>query len=117
MKFCKSQEKYLRKSPFNVHILDLIKTRDNHGTTTFEERTDTFVLNDLHTAIHGRFVVDTSTGGHHHSSSDGINWVRGQTSRDGDSVTEHESEQERGVITEQRFAGIVQTKVKTSIDK
>merc|ERR1712019_88465 len=115
-----------KKSPFNVHILNLIKTRNDQrttntsqdvGTSTLEERTDTFVLNDLHTTVHGRFVVDTGTGSHHHSSSDGINRVRGQTGRDGDRVTEHESEQEGWIFTEQGLDGVVQTEVKTSIDE
>ena len=71
----------------------------------------------MHTAVHGRFVVDTGTGSHHHSSSDGINGVRGQTGRDGDRVTEHESEQEGWIFTEQGLDGVVQTEVKTSIDE
>jgi hypothetical protein len=47
-------------------------TSQDVGTCTFEERLNTLLGNDLGTSVEHGLVVDGTSGGHHHSSSDGV---------------------------------------------
>ena len=65
-------------------------TTENVGTSTLEERLDTLLGDDLSGGVHGVLVLDGLTRGHHHSSSDGVKRVRGDTGTSGDTPTEDE---------------------------
>jgi len=58
------------------------------------------------------------TRGHHHSSSDGINGVRGETGEDGDTPSNHEVDSEVVLdgSREERLDCIVETEVEPSVD-
>lgn len=117
----------LRSSHVNVGLLDDIETRKNTSSSntsedvsasTLHEGHEAFVLDDLHTAVEGGFVVDTSSRGHHHSTSDGIDGVGGEARDDGDGPSEEEGDDEGGIRSkEDGLDGIVKTEVKTSVDE
>ena len=65
-------------------------TSEDVGSGTLEERLDTLLGNDLGSSVEHGLVVDGSTGGHHHSSSDGVERVRSKTGTGGDTPTEKE---------------------------
>ena len=60
----------------------------------------------------------TSTRGHHHTTSDGINWVGSKTRDNSNSPTEEEGSHEGTTFTNEDWLGsIVDTEVKTSVDE
>ena len=60
----------------------------------------------------------TSTRGHHHTTSDGINWVGSKTRDNSNSPTEEEGSQEGTTFTNEDWLdSIVDTEVKTSEDE
>merc|ERR1719508_704130 len=87
-------------SPCNVHGLELVKssehtstgnTSKNVCTSTLHHGHETFILHDLHSAIHGALVLDTTAaGGHHHAPPDGVNGVGHESSSDCYSPSEEE---------------------------
>jgi len=117
----------LRGSHFDVSSLDDIETREDTSssntsedvsTSTLHQRHEAFVSDDLHAAVEGGLVVDASSGGHHHSTSDGIDGVGSEARDDGDGPSEEEGDDEGGIrAEEERLDGIVKTEVKTSVDE
>jgi hypothetical protein len=112
-------------------------TTENVGTSTLEERLDTLSGDDLLESIEGRLVLDGLdkwlvsciegrgifgtylSGGHHHTTTDGIERVRGNTGTSGDSPTESEGSKEvtlKGTDEEDRLDGIVQSEVETTVN-
>merc|ERR1719446_1625192 len=82
-------------SPGDVHGLELVKASEHTGaghtsqhvsSSSLHHRHETFVLEDLHSAVKGTLVLDSATGGHHHSPPDGVNWVGHESSCDGGGV-------------------------------
>ena len=60
----------------------------------------------------------TSTRGHHHTTSDGINWVGSKTRDNSNSPTEEEGSHEGTTFTNEDWLdSIVDTEVKTSVDE
>lgn len=55
-------------------------TTEDVSTSTLEKGFGTLLSNDLGTGIEHRLVVNRSTGSHHHTTTDCIQWVRCQTS-------------------------------------
>jgi len=93
-------------------------TSENVGTSTFHQTHETFVLDDLASAIDGTVVFNTATTGHHHSPSNGINWVGSKTRNNGNRPTEEEGDKSGSRISDKDwFEGIVETKVETSVDE
>jgi len=93
-------------------------TSENVGTSTLHHGHETFVFQNLGGAIDGTVVLDSTAGGHHHSSSNGVNWVGSKTRNNGNRPTEEEREEGRsGVSDEEWFEGVVKTEVKTSVDE
>jgi hypothetical protein len=72
-------------------------TSEDVGTGTLEERLDTLLGDDLGSSVEHGLVVDGSTGGHHHSSSDGVERVGSKTGTGGDTPTEEERGSERAL--------------------
>jgi hypothetical protein len=73
----------------------------------------------LTSSIHGTLVLDGLTRSHHHTTTDGVERVRGDTSTSGDSPSE--SERGKEVTLEvtgekDRLDGIVHSEVKTTVD-
>lgn len=117
--------KNLVGSHVNVSLLDDIEASKNTstsnttkdiGTSTVEEGHNTLSLEDSGETVQRTVVLDSLTGGHHHTTTDSINRVRDNTGSDGNSVTEHEVGKSRRVLTEDnRLEGIVETEVTTTV--
>ena len=92
------------------HSLNLVVEDKNESTTgssedvrkaSLEEGSSTFVMVDLLEAINGSVIhgVGSSLSGvHHESSSNGIEWVRDDTSSDGDDLGESPHGEEVGLL-------------------
>src|SRR6478735_11144635 len=65
-------------------------TTENVGTSTLEERLDTLLGDNLAGSVHGVLVLDGLTGGHHHTSANGVKRVRGDTGTSGDEPSKSE---------------------------
>jgi len=118
----------LAKSPGDVDLLELIETREhtsssntteNVSTSTVEERGDAFLGDDLSGTIQRALVLDSLTRGHHHTTTNGIQRIRGKTGNDGDSPSKSERGEERSLEwsgENHRLEGIVETEVATAVD-
>jgi hypothetical protein len=94
-------------------------TTENVGTSSLEERLDTLSGNDLAGGIHGTLVLDGLTGGHHHTTTDGVERVRGDTGTGGDGPTKSERGQEvalKSTGKDDRLERVVHTEVETTVD-
>merc|ERR1711976_1104573 len=115
------------QSPVNVHLLELVKssqhtsssnTSQDVGTSSLHQGHESLVLEDLDTAVNGALVLDTTSGGHHHTSSDGVNGVGHKSSSDGDSPTKEEGQSDiRGISQEHGLQGVKKTEVHSSVDE
>jgi hypothetical protein len=94
-------------------------TTENVGTCTLEERSDTLLGDNLTTGIQGRLVLDGLTRGHHHTTTDSIQWVRSNTSTSSDTPTEEEGGKEvtlERTNENDRLDRVVHTEVQTTVD-
>ena len=94
-------------------------TTENVGTGTLEERLDTLGGDNLAGGIHGTLVLDGLTGGHHHTTTDSVERVRGDTGTGGDGPTKSERGQEvtlEGTGEEDGLDRVVHTEVQTTVD-
>merc|ERR1719284_1903648 len=68
--------------------------------------------------VNGALVLDTATGGHHHTSSDGVNGVGHQSSSDGHTPTKEEGEGNIGSGSKKKgLQGIKKTEVHSTVDE
>merc|ERR1719508_180431 len=115
-------------SPCNVHGLELVKssehtstgnTSKNVGTSTLHHGHETFILHNLHSAIHGALVLDTTAaGGHHHAPPDGVNGVGHESSSDCYSPSEEEGKANICVVSEKHgLQGVEHAEVHASVDE
>jgi hypothetical protein len=94
-------------------------TTKNVGTCTLEERLDTLLGDDLATSIDGRLVLDGLTRGHHHTTTDGVQWVGSNTGTGGDTPSEEEGGQEVTLKRTDKDDGldrVVHTEVETTVN-
>jgi hypothetical protein len=94
-------------------------TTENVGTCTLEERSETLLGDDLATSIEGRLVFDGLTGGHHHTTTDSVQWVRSNTSTSSDTPSEKEGGKEvtlERTDENDRLDRVVHTEVQTTVD-
>merc|ERR1719308_282769 len=86
-------------TPQSMDLLEFVKssqhtsssnTTENVGSSSLHQRHESLVLHDLDSAVNGSLVLDSTTGGHHHTSSDGINGVGHKSSSDGNSPSKKE---------------------------
>jgi hypothetical protein len=73
----------------------------------------------LATSIEGRLVLDGLTGSHHHTTTDGVQWVRGDTGTSGDRPSESERGKEvtlKRTNKEDRLDRIVHSEVETTVN-
>ena len=69
-------------------------TTENVSTSTLEEGLGALLGNNLGTGIEHGLIVNRSTRSHHHTTTDGIQWVRSQSSTDGNTPSETEGGEE-----------------------
>ena len=68
--------------------------------------------------VYGSGVFDSSSTGHHHPSSDGVDGVGHESSSYGNTITQSEAEKETGIRSQKHwFQGVVETEVETSVDE
>merc|ERR1712014_89013 len=94
-------------------------TTEDVGTGTLEERLDTLLGDDLGSSVHGRLVLDGLARGHHHTTTDGVERVRGNTGSGGDSPAKEERSKEVALERaneDDRLDGVVETEVETTVD-
>ena len=90
-------------------------TSEDVGSGSLEEAPNALGGEDLPGAVDGSAVLFTFTGGHHHSSSDGVDGVRGKASTDGDTPAEKEVSN-HAILGQVGLEGVEDTEVKTSVD-
>ena len=94
-------------------------TTEDVGTGTLEQGLDALLGNDLAESVEGRGVLDGLTGGHHHTPTDGVKRVRGNTGTGSDSPTKSERGEEvvgKGTGEQDRLQGVVHAEVETTVD-
>jgi len=94
-------------------------TTQDVSTRTLEQGADTLLGDDLATGIEGRLVLDGLTRGHHHTTTDGIQRVGGDTGTSCDGPAEHEGGQEVTLERADQDDGlerVVHSKVQTTVD-
>jgi len=94
-------------------------TSEDVGSGTLEERLDTLLGDDLRSSVDHRLVVDGTTRGHHHSSSDSVKRVGSETGTGGDTPTKEERGEEVALKRTNKDNGldrVVETEVETSVD-
>merc|ERR1719385_81702 len=114
-------------SPGNVHGLEFVESSEHTGscdtsedvsTSTLHHGHEAFILHDLHGTVNGALVLSTTTRGHHHKSSDGVNGVGHEASSDSHKPTEEERETNASTISnEEGFEGVKHTKVHATVDE
>merc|ERR1719348_364870 len=114
-------------SPVNVHLLEFVKssqhtsssnTTENVGSSSLHQRHESLVLHDLDSAVNGSLVLDSTTGGHHHTSSDGINGVGHKSSSDGNSPSKKEGKGDIGCVSKKDWLqGVKETEVHATVDE
>jgi len=116
------------KSPADVHGLELVESCQDTGTShssqdvgsgSLHHGHEALVLQDLDSAVDGSLVLDTGTsGGHHHTSPDGVNGVGHQAGGDGDGPTQQEGKTHVGILAqEEGLQSVEHTKVHTTVDE
>ena len=86
-------------------------TRFNNFGETRTSAESSYLLGTVNRSV----VFDGSSTGHHHPTSDGVDGVGSKSSGHGDGVTEEESEEEAGVVSEHGNDTVVDTEVETSV--
>jgi len=90
----------------NVDLLELVKTRQDTSTSNTSQDVctsslhhghETFVLQDLCSAVEGALVLDSLARGHHHTTTDGVNRIGEETRSDSDSVAKSKGKDKAGV--------------------
>merc|ERR1712243_307972 len=118
---------YLRSSPLDVGVLDQVESGEDTGAGDSSEdvcsgalhhRHESLVAQNLHAAVDGTLVVHSRARRHHHSATDGVDGVGGESRDDRDGPSEEEGGQEALVLSEDdRLERIVKTEIKTAVDE
>lgn len=114
-------------SPLNVSVLDNIGTSQDTGagntskdvgSSSFHQRHKTFVLDNCFGAINRTGVFNSTTTGHHHTPSDGVDWVRSQSTDNSDSPSQEETGASGTLFSEKDWSkSIVKSEVESSVDE
>jgi len=112
-------------APLEVEVLGVIEadqdestaeTTENVGACTLEESWDTLLNENLAEAVNGALVLaGVFARGHHHTTTDGVQWVGDETSKNGHGVADGELHQEVGV-GDVHLGGIIETEVGTAVE-
>ena len=111
----------------DVDLLELVETgqdtgaghtTEDIGASALHHGHESLVLEDLHTAVDGALVLDGGTGGHHHTTPDGVDGVGHETGSDGHAPAQQEG-QEKGFVVSQKdgLEGIVHAEVHATVDE
>merc|ERR1712184_140361 len=94
-------------------------TTEDVGTSTLHHAHEALVLHDLHGAVDGALVLDSTTRGHHHPPPDCVNGVGHQASGNGHSPAKDEGGSHRGVLSsdQERLQGIKESEVHATVDE
>ena len=111
----------------DVEILELVEpsqhtcasnSSQDVGSCTFHQGHKALVLRDLDETIHGSLVLDSTSRGHHHAPSDGVNGVGHETGSYGDSPSQQEGNSNASIRTqEERLECVVEAEVHATIDE
>merc|ERR1719308_746235 len=114
-------------TPQSMDLLEFVKssqhtsssnTTENVGSSSLHQRHESLVLHDLDSAVNGSLVLDSTTGGHHHTSSDGINGVGHKSSSDGNSPSKKEGKGDIGCVSKKNWLqGVEETEVHATVDE
>jgi len=114
-------------APSDVKLLERVKTGEDAGTgdasqdvgaSALHHRHEAFVLHDLNGAVDGSLVFDAGSGGHHHTTPDGVDGVGHEAGGDRHAVAQAEGEEQPGVGAEQNgLQGIVEAEVHSTVDE
>jgi len=94
-------------------------TTEDVGTSTLEQGLDTLLGDNLAGSVHGGRVLDGLTRGHHHTTTDGVQRVGGDTGSGGDGPAEQEGSKEvtlKGTNQENGLKRVVHAEVQTTVD-
>merc|ERR1719474_1214628 len=122
-----SQGILLASSECDIHLLELIKsgqdTSSSHSSQdvsscSLHQGHESLVLEDLSEAIQRSIVLNSTTRCHHHSSSNGVDGVGHEPSRDSHSPTKEEGKSHSSILTkDDGLEGIVEAKVHATVDE
>ena len=117
----------LAHTPGDVDLLEGVEAGQDTGTGHTTEDVsagalhhghEALILHDLHGAIDGALVLDGRAGGHHHTTTNGIDGVGHQTGSDGDTIAQAEGQEQSGVGSQKDgLEGIVEAEVHATVDE
>merc|ERR1712113_216178 len=115
------------QSPLDVHGLELVESSQDTGAShssqdvgsgSLHHGHEALVLQDLDSAVDGSLVLDTTSGGHHHTSPDGVNGVGHQAGGDGDGPAQEEGETNIGSVAQEKgLQSVEHAEVHTAVDE
>merc|ERR1711909_214547 len=122
-----NNDRLLAGSPRDVHGLELVKTGKDTGASNTTEDVgsgalhqahEALVLHDLHSAVDGTLVLDSTTGGHHHPP-DCVNGVGHQASSNSDSPSKEEGSSHGSVLASDQnwLQGVKESEVHATVDE
>merc|ERR1712183_772427 len=123
---CKYRD-LLACSPLDVQFLELVKssqhtstssTSENVGTGSFHHGHEPFILHNLDTTVDGAFVLNSTTRGHHHASSDGVNRIGHKSSSNGNTPAKKEGQANISTVTkEDGLESVKESEVHATVDE
>merc|ERR1712183_423338 len=124
---CKYRTYLLGCSPSDVHFLELVETSEHTstsntsediGTSSLHHGHEAFILQDLGSAVNGALVFDSTTGGHHHTPPNSINWVGHKSSSDSHTPAKEERKTNTSTITNKNWLqGVEHAEVHATVDE
>merc|ERR1719411_1805244 len=117
----------LSSSEGNVHLLELVKSSQDTssgdssqdvGSSSLHQGHESLVPENLGEAIQRSLVLDSTSGGHHHTPSDGVDGVGHQTSGNCDSPTQEEGQSHSSISAEKHgLECVVESEVHSTVDE
>merc|ERR1712183_990669 len=114
-------------SPLDVQFLELVKssqhtstsnTSENVSTGSFHHGHEPFSLHNLDSTVNGAFVLNSTTRGHHHASSDGVNRIGHKSSSNGNTPAKKEGQTNISTVTkEDGLESVKHAKVHATVDE
>merc|ERR1719309_1761336 len=114
-------------SPLDVQFLELVKssqhtstgnTSENVGTGSFHHGHEPFSLHNLDSTVNGALVLNSTTRGHHHASSDGVNGIGHKPSSNGNTPAKKEGQTNISTVTkEDGLESVKHAKVHATVDE
>merc|ERR1712024_232479 len=115
-------------SPRDVHGLELVETSEDTsasnttedvGTSTLHHAHEALVLHDLHGAVDGTLVLDSTTRGHHHPPPDCVNGVGHQASSNSHCPAQNEGSSHGRVLSSDQnwLQGVKESEVHATVDE